>query len=236
MAINESMVRRIVGLLVERGTNQRIASFGYPDITMPIEQLHALAGVTNGIKTRADSEAICKRHAKSFRPIADVASFFALYGAMLDVYDMVQERGCEILCDLNHYDNCPKTEEYDIVIDPGTLEHCFNIGQAALNIAACVAEGGHILHANPFMAGNHGFYSLNPTWYADFYEQNGFELLSCEMKASAMNYVPMTDTGRFCPTVEFNLFAVAKRIKVQPLKWPVQTKYKQSLEKHGEAA
>ena len=77
-------------------------------------------------------------------------------GIELDVYDITTERGFEIKTDLNFPLILEKS--YDIVIDIGTLEHCFNIGQALMNMASLVGEKGFILHENPYNWGNHGFY------------------------------------------------------------------------------
>jgi SAM-dependent methyltransferase len=195
----------------------RVASMGYPDIIAEI-------GDMPGLEYRADSEAICKRHGLRPRRIPDAHSFFALRSCKLDVYDVVQERGCEILCDLNY----PfEAGQYDIVLDVGTAEHCFNIAQAMMNMAGLVKVGGVIIHENPFLAGNHGFYSLNPTFYADFYAANGFELLECKLAARDGGTAEVSHTKRFrFEGAECNVFAMARRTTLQEFVFPVQSKYK----------
>lgn len=208
----------------------RIASMGYPDIIAPLEEVWALLGERTAahLEYRDDSEDICRRHlGTERRKVPDAKSFFSLLGARLDVFDIVQERGDEILCDLN--EPMRHTVEYDIVIDPGTLEHCFNIAQAAFNMANLVKLGGAIFHENPFNWGNHGLYGLNPTWYHDFYESNGFKLVDCRLiyKGGEVRDVPRTQ--RFVYTgPEANLFAVAERIEVVQMRYPVQTKYRRA--------
>lgn len=216
-------------------SGMRVASMGYPDLIAPMPAIELMLGDrAKDVKFREDSEAICQRHfLTERRPIPDAASFFELLGCKLDVFDIVQERGCEILCDLNTTlfvtdwrKNRGLSYSYDLVLDVGTLEHCFNIGQAAFNMASLVRDGGYILHENPFNWGNHGFYGLNPTWYADFYEANGFELLACSF---------VTRDGRGCAAPqkdrfvfvkeEVNILTVAKRIAVVPQTYPVQSKY-----------
>lgn len=213
----------------------RVASMGYPDLIAPIPAIELMLGERfKDVVYREDSETICQRHfLTERRPIPDAASFFNLLECDLDVFDIVDERGCEILLDLNEpilgraY-SVPRIERYsyDIVLDVGTLEHCFNIAQAAFNMASLVCDGGYIIHENPFNWGNHGFYGLNPTWYADFYAANGFEVLTCSF---------VTRDGRGCdapPTERFvyvkeevNILTVAKRIAVVPQKYPTQSKY-----------
>ena len=35
---------------------------------------------------------------------------------------------------------------FDLVVDPGTLEHCFDIAQAFDNVCSLLAEGGFVVH------------------------------------------------------------------------------------------
>lgn len=195
----------------------RVASFGYPDIIAEIEDIP-------GMEYRRDSEAICKRHGLAARRIPDAHSFFGLLGCHLDVYDVIRERGCEILCDLNERSDVGA--RYDIVLDVGTAEHCFNIGQALMNMASMVERGGFIIHENPFNCGNHGFYSLNPTLFADFYEANGFQVIECKLADRNGNeyIVPHTKRFRFMRQ-EANVFCLARRVAVKSMVFPVQSKY-----------
>src|SRR4051812_811953 len=75
----------------------KIASFGYPDIIGDADSV--LGG--KKVDYRADSHAICKRHGLEQHLIPDADSFFKAFGASLDVFDIVNERGCEIRLDLN---------------------------------------------------------------------------------------------------------------------------------------
>ena len=197
-----------------------IASMGYPDLIAPIEDLP-------GLKYREDSEAICKRHGLEQRKIPDAHSYFSLKDCELDVYDIVAERDNEIILDLN-YPNVSNvsSETYDIVLDVGTAEHCFNIGQALMNMAAMVKGGGYIIHENPFNCGNHGFYNLNPTLFHDFYVQNGFDIKECMLVSRDGRQAIVPQTGRFKFTAEeLNTFCVARRIEIIQFVFPVQSKY-----------
>ena len=197
----------------------RVASLGYPDI---------ISVVTDApLEYRADSEAICKRHGLSYRPIPDADSYFAWLGCKLTVYDIVKERGSEIICDLN-YPLPPtlKAWNYDIVLDVGTAEHCFNIGQALINMAGMVKMGGYIIHENPFASGNHGFYNLNPTLFADFYTANGFEVLDLRLVDKTGESWTVPPTRRFQAVGgEVNVFCLARRTEVKSFVYPNQSKY-----------
>jgi hypothetical protein len=222
----------LAGLLKKLSPGQAIASMGYPDIALKPEQLQSLLGDKfSSLKYREDSAAIAKRHGmKADTLCPDAEHLFELCGVSLDVYDVIQERGCEIVCDLNY----PLPErvcgQYDYVLDVGTAEHCFNVAQALVNMACLVNVGGTVFHENPFNWGNHGFYGLNPTLYHDFYTDNGFEV---EIRL-------VTRDGRTCeapPTKRFvmvgeevNCFAIAKRLELRDIVFPTQTKYRKSLE------
>lgn len=221
MALSVSQTAALAGILKP---GMRVASMGYPDLIAVVSDLA-------GLKYRADSEAICKRHGLPLRQIPDAHSYFELQGCALDVYDIVQERGDEILCDLNLPLKWLKEMKYvdtfyDIVLDVGTLEHCFNVAQAVFNMAALVKVGGHIIHENPFLMGNHGFYGMQPTFYADFYENNGFEIQDLKLvnRHGGEARVPPVNRFKFVEQ-EVNTFCIAKRVRMQEFVFPTQSKY-----------
>lgn len=205
-----------------------IASMGYPDITAPEETLKGILGDKfSGLRWREDSDRICKRHGiKQLRQIPDSESVFELLGASLDVYDIVQERGDELLCDLNYPIPERACGQYDFVLDVGTLEHCFNVAQALVNMASLVKVGGFVFHENPHNWGNHGFYNFNPTLFHDFYTDNGFEVESIRL-VTKDHAIEVPHTKRFVFNgSEVNLFTVVKRVEVKEITFPVQTKYR----------
>ncbi len=231
MSINALMTFKLVGRLKKK-PGARIAAMGYPDIVAPEQLINDLTiGLVAPLQYRDDSEAICTRHGiPAGRKIPDAASFFAAFGATMDVFDIVQERGGEILCDLNDPMDPRHACQYDFVLDVGTLEHCFNIGQAARNMVSLLGAGGVIFHENPFNWGNHGFYGLCPTWYADFYGQAGFQLHDLRFLLRDGKQIPLAGaerTRRFnIAAGEVNCYAMAERTELLPITWPTQTKYK----------
>lgn len=215
----------LLPLLERLRAGQAIASMGYPDIVLSEEQIETLLQGRE-VKFREDSDKICKRHGRKPHPVPDSESLFELYGASLDVYDITDERGCEIVLDLNYPFPANSCEQYDYVLDVGTLEHCFNIAQALVNMASLLKIGGVIFHENPFNCGNHGFYNLNPTLFHDFYTDNGFEIVDCKLIAkNGAAGVPLTKRFGFIES-EANLLTIAKRVEVQPMQMPTQTKYR----------
>lgn len=92
--------------------------------------------------------------------------------------DWSDYEGAEEMLDLN----APVTpghlcDAFDVVLDSGTVEHVFEIGRALRHCLRMAKPGGRIIHLTPSSnAINHGFYSVSPTLFADFYRSNGCEV------------------------------------------------------------
>ena len=148
--------------------------------------------------------------------------------------DVERHEGSEIILDLNFFIDWK--EKYDFIIDAGTAEHCFNVGQVFDNIRRGVnSNGGIVIHVNPLNMLNHGFWNINPTTYFDFYNSNGFEIIkSIGMNRDSNNpkffyYSDNNKHKRFIikESEVINLI-VAKSISNTDVitTWPVQHKYK----------
>lgn len=214
---------------------RRAISFGYPDIMVSEDALFELFGndVSRQLRFRDDSEAIIKWHGASSIAdrIVESQHFFSLIGYDLTIADIAKIRGDELLVDLNHpLDGALKAHPFDLVIDGGTAEHCFNIGQALKNMAELVRVGGCIVHLNPAAVYNHGFYNLNPTLYADFYGHNGFRIVYLKAVANAMlapTEVEVPAYKRFPKLPQDALILCAAfRERAGDIGWPMQAKYR----------
>ena len=148
----------------------------------------------------------------------------------LTCVDLVSERG-EIVADLNEPQDLG---EFDLVIDHGTTEHCFNVGQAIKNAAKAVKVGGHIFHSPPLWMVNHGYYNFCPTSLWDFYDQNGWEikrfearrLLKDESHPISRGFASSRYAGpKLFPGEESVLCMIAQK-KGTALNWPTQGKYR----------
>lgn len=194
----------------------RVLSLGYPDILSSAEDIERSFGVR---PSRFNDSG--RWHGVS-HPLPETIELFGLLGAELECVDIVSSRGVERIVDLNQPHDLG---QYDLVLDCGTIEHCFNIGQAIINAAAAVKPGGRIFHTPPLSMVNHGFYNLNPTLFHDFYGQNGWEIeLLCA--ADRARTYPLADpTARMNVPSELSLFCVARRGSDAPLRFPTQTKY-----------
>lgn len=104
--------------------------------------------------------------------------FFKMFGfEKVDALDFSEMDDANIIFDLN--DDLPKElcGKYDYIIDGGTLEHVFDAPKAMKNMALLCGMNGIIISTPP-LAGyvDHGFYSISPSFYLDFYSVNGFEV------------------------------------------------------------
>ena len=95
--------------------------------------------------------------------------------------DMSDYQGSSIVHDMNISlagKRPDLAEQFDLVIDGGTLEHVFNFPVAVANLMFLVRKGGHVLSANP--ANNlcgHGFYQFTPElMYRIYSGANGFSV------------------------------------------------------------
>jgi len=206
--------------------SKSVFSLGYPDLLLSKEAAKKIFGVDLK-KTHPANETARKQHAMPF-DLIDTEEFFDAMHISFSCCDIAQLRGCEIIADLNYPQEFPQA---DFVIDAGTIEHCFNISQAALNAANTVAPGGVIFHGNPLSMVNHGFYCLSPTWYTDFYKDNGWDIvLQATMGVNDEIHeleFPLK-RAKFASELS-NIFMAIKPKNVREMRFPTQTKYKRML-------
>lgn len=199
----------------------RVLSLGYPDLVLTSDQFTEITG-----KTCTETTDHGSWHSVIY-PLPETIHAFSLLGSSLEYIDIHSSRGGEKVIDLNY----PQTlDKFDLVIDPGTLEHCFNIGQALVNVASAVKVGGFIYHGSPLTMINHGFYNLCPTLFNDFYIQNGFEVeISVNMRNAKEEAIPIEHyVHRFGCIPECSLLVIAKRISEKEITYPIQTKYREN--------
>jgi SAM-dependent methyltransferase len=66
-------------------------------------------------------------------------------------------------------------EQFDIVVDSGTLEHIFDTRAALMNLGRMLRPGGRAIHMTPCNNfANHGFFQISPTLLIDYYHANAF--------------------------------------------------------------
>ena len=69
-------------------------------------------------------------------------------------------------------------EQFDIVLNAGTAEHVFDVGQFFRTVHGLTRPGGLMIHVMPVHGWvEHGFYSFNSTFYWDLAAANGYTML-----------------------------------------------------------
>lgn len=78
--------------------------------------------------------------------------------------------------------NCDSTPPelcgaFDVVLDSGTIEHVFDIAAALRHCCRMTKTDGRVIHLTPSSnCIEHGFHSVSPTLFADFYAASHFQI------------------------------------------------------------
>lgn len=203
-------------MIIDSGAKGRALSAGYPDLLVRWEDIpgHEQMNAT----PRPDTKELQEHHSWPW-PMYDTSHILQWLGLELNVIDISVQEGSEKVIDLNFPQDLG---EFDLVIDPGTTEHCFNIAQAAVNLAASVKVGGFISQAIPMAMFNHGYYNLNPKWFLDFYGCNGFEVQRLVIRDKNRLAEPLERKARYMGIPDNAvLICLAKRVKRVAFSWPI---------------
>lgn len=208
----------LVAPYVRRGA--AVLCLGYPDITARPETVKQLLGIAD---VRVHT-AFGRDHKVSW-PLPETIDTFMLAGASaVDCVDARPSRGCERPVDLNVRQDWPR--RYGLVINPGTLEHCFDVATALFNAWRALEVGGAILHVAPMSMMNHGFWNFCPTAIDDFAAANGGRVISMEARDRDWHPVPVEPVRRFRVVSEAVLYAMVQKREDVPERVPVQARFR----------
>lgn len=138
-------------------------------------------------------------------------------------FDLSDYEGASVTHDFNEAIPEEQHARFSAVVDGGTIEHVFNVGQALKNCMEMVRFGGHFLG---IQAGNnflgHGFYQLSPEFYfRTLTPTNGFRLLCvlvCRVEPPA--FYGVRDLRQHYELINSQptyTLAIAQRTAVQPV-------------------
>jgi hypothetical protein len=104
---------------------------------------------------------------------------FSWLGAQrVEFIDYSDYEGATLVCDMNSPIPEAWHEQFDVVLDGGSIEHVFNVPQVFANYMNLVRVGGTVMVVTP--ANNsvgHGFYQFSPElFYRVFSANNGFQV------------------------------------------------------------
>lgn len=112
----------------------------------------------------------------------DDKAFFGLFGFAAQSCDYQAHDGADFALDLNVRPEGQDREDFDLVLDGGTMEHVFDTASVLQNIHSLLKPGGCVVHINPVNnAAEHGFYQFSPTFYWDYYTANNYEILESKL-------------------------------------------------------
>jgi hypothetical protein len=182
--------------------------------------------------------------------ISDDSLFELLGFGQLTRVDQSDYEQAEERLDLNcHQTPSHLVGAFDVVVDSGTVEHIFEIGQALRHCLNMAKVGGQIVHLTPSSnAINHGFYSVSPSLYLDFYRDCGCQvqkLWLCRLPKSDLLrgswkvYDCMSDPrswlplGRLDGAIWMTYAVITKTDPCDPNRVPQQTFYTQTWADKG---
>jgi len=203
-----------------------VLCLGYPDIQCPPDMVKDALGVEP--TTFVEPPTINKQTFK----YAETISTLKLAGAKsVDVVDLIAHKKIERIVDLNVPQAWPR--RYRLVINPGTLEHCFNLGQAWANAWNAMEFEGLLMQVAPVTMLNHGFWNINPIACSDWCAANGGRVrqLVFGRNGSAADVTPKkiddSDSGRGYLPEETVMYAMMQKLRDALPVWPTQGIYRQ---------
>ncbi len=213
MALSESCLRLFRNEVVSQLSGGRAICLGYPEVGSSVEVLKSIFNIPI--------------QQQSLQEILRLLKFDEF-----DIADVSDYEGSNVIFDLNIPITHLKT--YDLIVDNGTVEHCFNVCQALFNIKKLCAINGIIFHLNPANWFGHGFYNFSPCFYFDFYESNGFEVRCFLRDVSSGNYSEIFYKPKVTKVLlnrRYTVHAVARKIAEMEDVIPFQRRFLHAIKK-----
>ena len=144
-------------------------SLGVPDIYLTAEELRAATGP-------GDVDPKVGRENGHTADNITAERFFDALG--VSPVTSIDIEGAALDPDLRHDLNLPlpasMVDRFDLVLDPGTTEHVFDVRTGLTNVVRALRVGGVVIHFVPVYSYNGGYFSINPNVLHDFYAANAF--------------------------------------------------------------
>lgn len=146
-------------------------------------------------------------------------------------HEIIDLHGTKDAMKLNLNNKISTGKEYSVIINNGTAEHIFNIGQVFETIHNHAAPGALMIHEIPFLGCiNHGFYNINPTFIFDLSASNNYQIISahaCSCEHSDILRINNAKDGEKCEWKNSLLvFYLMQSNKKKEFVYPQQGVYK----------
>jgi hypothetical protein len=191
-----ALIKPAVKLIVREGRRLNLLgpalSLGVPEVYATYDELRRWLETFHGETCRIRPDEVGQSQNRFGRRLGwvDARTFLKVMG--IDTFHSLDLPGSEYGADIYHDLNEPLPAQwhgnYQLLVDPGTLEHVFDVRTCLANIVRALAVGGIVVHLVPIYSYNGGYYSINPNVLNDFYRVNGF----CDLTS----YVIMWDRYR----------------------------------------
>lgn len=250
MALNFYCLKQILkvcdALSQENLSKIRVLSVGYPDLVLTQKSFIRYSDCLPLKQSVASQqEPVMEWHrlkSSKFKALSLKKLLQSMYNVEFKYIDIEEGTGLsEDVCDFLRIDlNLPFTidEQFDLIIDSGTAEHCFNIGNVFSGYHKLLSNTGYLYQWSPFISPNHGFYSINPTLYYDLARDCMFDLVEYHLHkfANYRGYFKCRSQNiPFRPVAKFRLYPwsfsstilneVILKKSSESFSYPVQSKY-----------
>lgn len=207
-----------------RSTPWRAVCLGYPDLLVDRETIADIMGTDLSLPMDPHADKIKSWHNYA-GDVYDGIAMLQHLGCTVTVLDKIPHRGIEVVMDLNDVLPLNLKDTADLIIDTGTLEHCFNVGTAFRNMCEMVSLHGIVVTAAPANKLGHGYYNFCDNVYHDGFTANGFEVISVKLLGADNQEIhPIPPKKRGAPPKSIWV-CVARKVQSRPWSWPVQGKY-----------
>jgi SAM-dependent methyltransferase len=157
---------------------------GKTDICMDKDELDSIASRNRyHLQIPRKFEIVDSQFSRGRKVVSDRHFFESLGAGEVLSLDASGFEGADFVFDLNS-EMVPVEFEnrFDVIINPGTLEHVFHLPNALRNIHAMLKTNGRVIHSLPTSNNvEHGFFMFSPCFVRDFYGQNGYEIIAVKL-------------------------------------------------------
>lgn len=211
------MIKPELKIIIESLKNKSISgkciTYGVQGIEASYDQLLALFKIIGyDFRCLKDEEIEYDYITKQGRTVSQNVFFKMLGFCEVESIDCFPNEKPTHVLNLNNPIPLQLHEKYDMLVDGGTSEHCFNIKEVLSNAVRLLKLGGMVMHINPIAEGLcHGYYNFSPNLFFEFYGQNGFTdmearilVVEPNLRSYWFDYCP----GQFLPESFYGKFAL----------------------------